>query len=60
MSKNEHAGLEAAVSTYKTDTILKLSCMLYLPSTAVAKALHDWIDLLLENLSQLGAVLVDP
>lgn len=31
----------------------------HLPPTTVAKALHDRINLLLENLSQLGAVLVD-
>lgn len=31
----------------------------YLSSTAVAKALHDRIDLLLKDLSKLGAVLID-
>lgn len=31
----------------------------YLPSTTVAKTLHDRINLLLKDLSQLGAVLVD-
>lgn len=31
----------------------------HLPPTTVAKALHDGINLLLKNLGQLGAVLVD-
>lgn len=31
----------------------------YLPSTTVAKTLHDRINLLLKDLSQLGAVLVN-
>lgn len=31
----------------------------YLSPTTVAKALHDWVDLLLKHLRQLGAVLVD-